>query len=167
MATQDILEFIESFCFDEQLYWRLPDVYERNQFELHWRRADRSKPWRLRALGSNNWHYMDRTQLLDTLAAEHVDMAALEKSLASAVLTQAVYANFVIEGAHKIFGESRVQKAIQETQTFLANLKETVHAFAQKRPSPEGPGADVPGLRLVAGQSDLAADDNSDKKERP
>lgn len=139
---EQLLDFIDNLSVDEQLYWRVPAT-EGALLEVMWKRGSRKAAWSIRPLGSAEWQAMPAKDLLARISAMQGDVAAFERQVGVSVLTQAVFADMVLEAAHKIFGVDAVQRSISDTKNFLASVTEV----AQKHTRTE---AVRPRLKLVS-----------------
>jgi hypothetical protein len=151
-----LLEFLDTLALDDRLYWRLPRREGQVAVELMWQRAQKPEAWSVRETGAEAWTTSTREALPDKLTALSVADATVEKMLGATVMTQAVFADMVLEGAARIFGRDAVERSVRETRTFLAEVSATAsqllgspgartspraNAQAAKAPGAKAPGA--------------------------
>lgn len=122
----ELLEFIETLSIDEQLYWQIATNSDENQIEVMWKKNNLKCPWRIRCKGSKNWTELHKDQLVGELDNWDADIGQLEKSIGVSVMTQAVFADQIVQGACQLFGSEAVQAGIQDARLFLDSIAETI-----------------------------------------
>lgn len=161
MAITELIEFIDAFGMDDELYWQLSSEPQGQTLECHWVRKDRSKPWRLRSLGSNNWHHFTTREVAIALTAEGIQLKEAQSQFGNTILSQAIFADHLLKSACQVLGAPEVEQAIRETQAFLAKLKKTVHdaPLGSEAMGMKSESLTVQKLRLLHERSDEDTDD--------
>lgn len=124
MSTDQLLDFLDHLCLDETLYWRIPLGGKDGSLELAWKRTQKPNAWSVRKPGEDAWTFYDAAGFLAALPTLGVDRDALDRQLGASILTQAVFADMVMEGAVKIFGSDAVQRSIKDTRDFLQSVSD-------------------------------------------
>ena len=136
-----LLHFIDHLCIDDQLYWRVPLTNGDGEAEVRWQRAQKPLAWTVRVGGGAFERLAATADLIKTLAAAQVDQEQLERQLGASVLTQAVFAEMVRDGATSIFGADVVAQSVQDTRDFLESVSQAAAQLAT-------PAATPPAARL-------------------
>lgn len=148
----NLLEFINTLSIDEKLYWRVASANSKEAgFEITWRRGDRPKPWSLMHKGNGTTNSYCGKEFEHALKSAGVDLDDFERQIGVSALTQAVFADMVLQSAIQLFGAEVVTRSINDTRAFLAQVSEMAHQHAGTRSqSPAGVRATHrPRLRLV------------------
>jgi len=121
-----LLKFIETYCFDEQLYMVLP-ISNGGQEEIIWHRDEKNRPWSVRSRheGASAWRYTAE-KLPRALERRSVSMEAFEKELMSTVLLHVTHANLMIRDAQALLGQDAVESAMESFDAFGVELNNTV-----------------------------------------
>jgi hypothetical protein len=145
-----LLDFINNLSIDEKLYWRVSSATDKHTgYEIFWRRAERPRPWSLKRKGAETAEAFATKDFAQALADAGVDTDDLERQLGVSVLTQAVFADMVMQAAMKLFGAEVVTRSINDTRAFLASVSEMAQMHAGGKPSPASPAPQRPHLKLV------------------
>lgn len=161
-----LLEFIDRLCLDEKLYWRIPMLAKGGHCEVQWRRDARPAAWSIRVVGNEQWAHFAKGEMPRAVEQFQIDPFAFERQVGASILTQAVFADMVMEGAVDLFGQEAVRRSIADTRSFLSGVsdaakrmtnatagkamprKEAAKQEPIKRSTTPRPGK--PSLRLVA-----------------
>lgn len=144
-----LLEFLDRLCIDEKLYWRVPYADENGTAEISWRRDGRPETWSIRERGAETSCSLRAAELPETLKLLGIDISAFEKQLGASILTQAVFADMVLEGAIRLFGSEVVSRSINDTREFLAMVSDAAARMTKVAPLAPTPRRQAPVLRLV------------------
>jgi hypothetical protein len=128
---QELLQFIQHLAIDDRFYWRVGLIGRVGHAEVIWQRRDGATPWRLRLSDTTEWTAFGGAELELRLAAASVDTDDLQRQLSASILTQAVFAEMVVDGARKIFGEDVVQRSVADTQAFLDVVRDTAQRVTE------------------------------------
>lgn len=128
-----LLLFIENFSIDEKLYWQVPLKDQTGSIEITWERMAQPMAWKVRPSGQGEWSANDTRGLEEQLHAAAVDMEHFERQLGVSVLTQAVFADMVMERASELFGRDVVKRSIADTRAFLNLVSETATQLSSSR----------------------------------
>jgi hypothetical protein len=123
---EDMLIFIETLSLDDSLYWEIPSIKEDLRFEIVWKKELKTNPWRIRPKGAAIWTEVDRSALINKISEWDGDLAAFERVIGASIMTQAVFADQVIQGATKLFGQSAIEKGLGDARRFLENISKTI-----------------------------------------
>ncbi len=149
-----ILDFLDRLCLDEKLYWRVPYLAKEGSAEIAWRREARPSSWSLRPVGQTDYISYSREQLMPAMAALGLDTEAFRRQAGASILTQAVFASMVTEGAVDLFGAEAVEKSVRDTRSFLSGVSDAaarMQKSAGTMPQPsKRPTKAKTKLRLVA-----------------
>ena len=119
-----LLEFIDRLCLDEKLYWRVPYVGRDGSAEIVWRRDAKPHSWSVREAGASDYSSVPKAELPATLKRLGLDIKAFERQAGASILTQAVFADMVLEGAVTLFGAEAVEHSIKDTRSFLTGVSD-------------------------------------------
>jgi hypothetical protein len=126
LPMNQMLEFIDRLCLDEKLYWRIPLLAE-----VSWRRDARPAAWQIRIVGQEEWQTFTKAELPKALERLAIDPIAFDRQVGASILTQAVFADMVMEGAIELFGQEAVRKSIADTRAFLSGVSEAAKRMTQ------------------------------------
>ncbi len=125
-----LLHFIEYLCLDDQLYWRVPLLDASGEAEVRWQRDLKPRAWTVR-LGDGAFERDVATaELVATLAVAAIDQEHLERQIGASILTQAVFAEMVRDGAVEIFGVEVVARSVADTREFLQSVAQAATRLA-------------------------------------
>lgn len=127
MLMAELIEFIDAFSLESELFWQFDCKEEGQRLECRWARHERPKSWKLRPFGSNNWHHYTTSEVIAALKAEDLDSHKAETQLESSAMTLIIYADHLLKSAKKVLGQQKVERTLSETQAFLASFKQNVH----------------------------------------
>lgn len=153
-----LLEFIDRLCLDERLYWRVPYLGKPGNAEVTWRRDARPAAWSIRDQGQEEFKHYVKSDMKLAVETHALDPIAFERMVGASILTQAVFADMVMEGAVELFGHEVVRQSISDTRSFLAGVSDAAQrmtkattgmAMPPKTPKKPAPKA-APKLRLVS-----------------
>ena len=138
-VADPLLAFIDQLSLDDKLYWRLARADALGEVEVSWERHVQPSPWRWRAIATPiaDWTPVEAQALRAALAAAGVDTAYLDRHIGASVLTQAVYADMVLEAVRNLFGADVVARSIDDTKAFLEALSVTARALTQQAAAPQ------------------------------
>jgi hypothetical protein len=111
---------------------------------LEWRRDGRPKSWWIRREDETTWTAHDADGLIIALPSLGISQATMVRHLSATILTQAAFADIVLERTCELFGTDAVKASLQQSRQFLLKIA----ALAEQGPE----GRDVghaPGLRIV------------------
>lgn len=122
MDIVGMLKFVESYCFDEQLYMVLP-ISKGGEEELVWRRGEPSRPWAIRARyeGASWWRY-EAEKLPAALERRGISLEALENELRATVQLHATQAQLMLREARNLIGADTVDGALESFDAFTVEL---------------------------------------------
>lgn len=144
-SVAKLLNFIDHLCIDEQLYWRVPLVDGSGDTEVRWHRDLFAAAWTIGLENKEVTRSVTTRDLMGTLRDRGVDVEHFERQLGASILTQAVFADMVREGAVEIFGEAVVARSVGDTRAFLKGVADT----AAELTAPKEASAEKQALRLV------------------
>lgn len=129
---QDKIKYMEDFCMDRRIYWRIPDVYGRYDWEIIWHKANLATPWQAKKVGSKNWLPMNAKKLEDELQKRKIDIDEFDRQLTGNLLTHVVFCNSSITEAKKLLGEDKVDAAINQHESFAEELLKVIRELSDK-----------------------------------
>lgn len=135
---QYLLDFVHDHTLEDQLYLVVQTTT--GELELLWQRRHDPNSWQLRVYKSEGaWERVQRSQLLDTLAARQTDLLRLERELRAIAMTQVAFADMVLRDARQVLGHETVRTAVMEHQDFMSELRATVAQLVVRpaRPKPQ------------------------------
>jgi hypothetical protein len=137
---QYLLDFVLDHTLEDQLYLVLQAA--EGELELLWQRRNDANTWQVRRYKSEaDFERVERSKLLEVLAARGADMTRVERELRAIALTQVAFADMLLRNANETLGRSVVRTAVMEHQDFLSELQSTVAQFiippAQSKPKME------------------------------
>lgn len=134
-----VLHFIDHLCLDDQLYWRVPLLTGVGEAEIRWQRDLKPAAWTVRTGDGAFERAVPTTELIKTLTAVAADCESFERQAGASVLTQAVFAEMVRDGAIEIFGTAVVARSVADTRAFLQSVSEAAAQFTQAPQLPAAP----------------------------
>ena len=137
---EELLQFVDDFTFETQLYFRVGSLYEGPTFELQWQSSEQ-KPWRMKEVGAPEWRSFKTNEFLQALNQDKVNLMDFEIKLRSNLLQQVAYAESYIRRAEKLFGRETIQEAIITNKEFLRELEKAVHSLLGEKKAPSPPTA--------------------------
>lgn len=153
---EKILNFIDDYTMESQLYYRVTSLYDQKVFELQWFREKNSgvrkaaKPWRVRPLGDDSWAELATAELVNVLNEFQIDLLSFEQMVSTSVLQQIVYADMVTKKAEALFGRPAIDEAIDANQKFMEELAETLKSLVKAVPEKkEAQKSDKPSLKVI------------------
>lgn len=146
----EMLDFIENLSLDEQLYWDIPSCSSELRIEVVWKKSHKERPWRVRPKGTVVWTELNREDLVEKLESWGGDTRQFERSVGASIMTQAVFADHVIEGAAKLFGREAVDSNLEEARSFLSKIADTIKEQTKKVEDKKS----LTRLRVVPSQSE-------------
>jgi hypothetical protein len=176
-ALRKLLDFIDRLAVDDRHYWRVPlagaDAEappEAGPFaadaaaEIMWEAGAGRTPWRARLVGEDVWRPVDAAGLEAVLAAMGVDLASFQRQLEASILTQAAFAEVVLDTARELLGGDAVTRGIAETRAFLGAIERAMQDLTAARTESETraslqPAPRSPLLRLVVSPEATSDDD--------
>ncbi|MFT4978449.1 MAG: hypothetical protein ACI8S6_004359 [Myxococcota bacterium] len=119
-----LLKFIETYCFDEQLYIVLP-LRNGSKEEVIWRRSEVStgRPWSVRSSHEGaNWWRFTAERLPGALERRSVSMEAFEQELVSTAMIHVTHASLLIRDARDLLGDAAVESSVARFEDFSREL---------------------------------------------
>ncbi len=158
-----LIEFIEQYAFDEQLYMIVRSrSNEHSRFELWWDKSHGQKPWWWRKLSLSQGQLPKRAERGPWMRSTTLDIPIVvaradicidhfKEQLAHHAMQQVVFADTVRERGERLFGESVVAEARKQHRDFLLQLEALVHKDTGRKQQPQRkrPSAERSHLRLV------------------
>jgi len=129
---KQLLDFIETLSIDDTAYWKIPTVYGESTAEIRWKRKLNPRGWQLRFGDQEEWQDFNAKEFSESLNTHKVDLMAFQRQLGASVLSQAVFANLIVERAQDIFGEKVVSQSMEEAKRFCAAITEAANALAKQ-----------------------------------
>ena len=132
MRLQALIQFIESYCFDEQVYVVVPTA-DGGEEEVFWRRNANDRPWFVQRRGGENasiWRYSG-VSLVAALERRGADLDALERELRALVSLHVSFADQMLREARRLLGEAEVEASlysIEELSRSLTDAIREIHA---------------------------------------
>jgi hypothetical protein len=131
----EMLSFIETLSLDDRLYWEVGSTKGKLRFEIMWQKDSSPNPWRIRPKGSDQWTELNSSGLIKKLNQWDACTDQFERQVGASIMTQAVFADQVIQGATKLFGEDAVQQGIEDARQFLQAVANSI----KEQTSPQAP----------------------------
>ena len=144
---QKLINFIDFHCFDNQLYWRIPQLYTKDEFEVQWLK-DKKPNWRYRKVGAEEWMTCSSDELISRLNDQKLNMIQVDNCLRTAVTQQVTFADKVLKEGTDILGKEAVKKAIEDNDRFMDEIAEAISTLINKKDTREERVKKV-GLSLV------------------
>lgn len=129
-----LIEFIEQYAFDEQLYLVVRSRDDENtSFELWWDKSHGKQPWWWRPVSLVEgslverdrrppWNHSSALDIPILLAQAGISVEHLKELLNHHAIQQVVFADTVRERGERLFGKHVVREARRQHQAFLARL---------------------------------------------
>ena len=131
---KELLDWIDSYCLEPMLYFHVRS--KSVTFELKWQQ----KKWELRPLEAEHWMSFTAAELLPMLSVLRVDLDGFSASLRDTIISQAIYADLLMERAAALLGKETIDQALVATRKFADQLRAVVDKTLNK-----------PKLRVVHG----------------
>jgi hypothetical protein len=158
-----LLDFIDRLAVDDRHYWRVPLVDAETAAtdgpfaaeaaaEIVWESGGGRTPWKARLVGEEPWRVVDAAGLEALLAGMGVDVASFQRQLENSILTQAAFAEVVLDTARELLGGDAVTRGIAETRAFLGAIERAMQDLTAARSDDDeaaAPRQRSPLLRLV------------------
>lgn len=125
-----LLQFVDNMSIDEKLYWRVNGKAPGEVFEVSWNRNAKPKSWRIKKMGAEQEMFFNTSEADLALTAMGVDIMDIERQLGVSVLTQAVFADMVLNGARQLFGAEVVERSVEDTKAFLNAVSQMARSHA-------------------------------------
>ena len=146
----DLLKFIDNFILDDQLYYRIPKLHSKDEFEVHWIRKE-NPSWHLRKVDTISWENASSENLIELLNKNNLDISILDANLRSSIIQQVIFADMVIEKATELLGTEAINQSREDNKNFMSSLVEVIKSLVSL--SAELPPSEVPppkpSLRIV------------------
>lgn len=130
---QHLIDFIDRYAIDPQIYIIAPHRQSAQRFELYWEREKAPMRWRVRLIGDATWTRTTSPMLLPVLEQRGADIQRVEAQLRSIALTQVVFAETLTKEARRLFGPHCVEQAVEDHHAFLDEIQAVVGRFARGR----------------------------------
>lgn len=117
-----LLVFIETMAIDEKLTWRVNGRRPGEVFEISWNRKLAPTAWGIRRGFQQHFEMFSNADFRIALQCSEIDMVHFEKLLSASILSQAVFAEMVIDQIKQIFGAEVVAKSVGESKKFLSSI---------------------------------------------
>jgi hypothetical protein len=162
MRLQALIQFIENYCFDEQVYVVVPTA-DGGEEEVYWRRSAPERPWFVQRRGGDNasiWRYSG-VSLIPALERRGADLDALERELRALVSLQVSFADQMLREARRLLGDAEVEASlysIDELRRSLTDAIRDLHAPRAVETAADDSPTSAPRrghLRLIARPLDL------------
>lgn len=129
------VKFIEDFSLDRRLYWKISDLYGRCEWEIIWHKNNLATPWQAKKAGAKNWLPINGKKLVEELTRRTIDIAEFERQLTGNILTQVVFYNNAINEAKKMLGDSKIESAISQHESFAKELLTAIRELTENNNS--------------------------------
>jgi hypothetical protein len=125
-----LIDFIDRYAIDPHVYMVAPRVGQSGRYEIFWDRDGGSTRWRLRLIGAASWTRASSETIVDVMSQCGVDLERVEYQLRSVAMAQVVFAEALSHEARCLFGSDTVERAVEDHQAFLNELKHLVTKYA-------------------------------------
>ncbi|MBQ48240.1 MAG: hypothetical protein CMP10_12480 [Zetaproteobacteria bacterium] len=140
------IDFINNYSIDDQLYWRVNQLYTDKEYEIQWRR-DEAAPWRYRAVKDETWQEATNQQIITDLSKLNIDLVHFEAGIRGCILQQVIFADMICKKAKSLLGSEAIEKAFADNQAFMNEIINTISDLTKsKKPATDNP---KPFLQLV------------------
>lgn len=126
---EQLLLFIETMAIDEKLSWRVNSKRPGEVYEITWNRKYAPMAWGIRRGFEEQYEMFSNADFRIALQCSEIDMAHFEKLLSTSILSQAVFAEMVIDQIKQIFGAETVEKSVSESKKFLSSIVDMASAL--------------------------------------
>lgn len=129
---EDKIKFMEEFSMDRRLYWRIPDIYGRYDWEIIWHKKNAATPWQAKKVGVKNWLPMNHLTIPSELSKRNIDVEEFERQLTGNLLSQVVFCNTTINEAKSLLGDASVDLAISQHESFANELIQAIKRLEEQ-----------------------------------
>lgn len=126
-----LIEFIDRYAIDPHVYMVAPRVGHSGRYEIFWDREGAPTRWRLRLIGASSWERASSDAIIGVMQACGIDLERVEYQLRSVAMAQVVFAEALSHEARSLFGADTVERAVEDHQVFLNELKQLVTKYAR------------------------------------
>lgn len=138
----ELISLLDSYGLDDQGFWTALCETSDCVFEIHWKRDNFVKPWRLvNKTTKESWN-CNKTDLVSLLELNEVDTTQFAEQLHKSLLGQTVYAIRFLSKAREILGSEAVDEEYQNYEQFSSRLleimSETFASMAAEAKTSEG-----------------------------
>ena len=119
----ELLNILDRLSLEDNLYWSTlcPTDSKHEKVEVWWERKNKPTPWRIKTAHHDQVYRSD--DLEAAFSQLSIDQLAFEQKLSINILSQAVYADTLIQNVREVLGNDVVDRSIVATQTFLNTIK--------------------------------------------
>jgi hypothetical protein len=142
-----LIEFIDRYAIDPHVYIVAPRVGQTERYEIFWDRDGNPTRWRLRLIGTTSWIRAASDSIVKVLEQCGVDLDRVEYQLRSVAMAQVVFAEALSTEARCLFGSETVERAVEDHQAFLNELKSLVTKYARGGLKPLTGGGEGSGVK--------------------
>lgn len=129
---EQLLLFIETMAIDDKMTWRVNGKRSGELFEVSWNRALAPTAWGIRRGYEESFEMFSNQDFRIALKYSEIDLAHLEKSLSTCILSQAVFAGMVLDQIKTIFGSEIVERSVDESKKFLSSITDLANIVTGK-----------------------------------
>lgn len=133
MTLLAMMEFIDNLSLEENLYWQVSRKDTGALVELSWQRTSSGGHWSVKTEKKPEGYQYDRHGMAAHLTAIDVDAETLTRQLGANIMTQALYADLMLAGAKKLFGESALDQGLGNARRFVENVTSGIATTKQER----------------------------------
>lgn len=126
---EQLLQFIETMAIDEKLTWRVNGTHMGEVFEISWNRKYAPMAWSIRRGYEERFEMFSNADFRIALSCGEVDLAHFEKLLSTSILSQAVFAEMVMDQIKQMFGADVVNHSVGESKKFLSSIVDMASAL--------------------------------------
>ena len=121
-----IIEFIERFGVDPQVYLVCDCVDKSGRCEVFGQRDGARNRWRLRRADGLERHAENAQDLLDAIEELGVDSRSVRRQFHTIAMMQIVFAKSMLDEAMSVFGAADLDNAVFEHERFVVDLQRLV-----------------------------------------
>ena len=133
MTMLAMMEFIDNLSLEDRLYWQISRGDTGDLIELGWQRSATSGEWSIKTDKNPDGFTYDRHGVAAHLAAIDVDVEKLTRQLGASIMTQALYADLMLEGAKKLFGENTLQQGLGNAKRYVESAGDTITPTRERK----------------------------------
>lgn len=127
---EKVLEFIDSYTLDSQLYWRVKQLYTDKEFEIQW---TGSKMWRFKLVEHTFWVQCGSDHIIQQLTENKVDLLNFELQVRNTALEQVVGAESIVKAGRELFGDETVEQHIEAWDNFREELVSALNKIMEEK----------------------------------
>lgn len=130
----EILKFVDQFTLDDQLYWRIPQLYTNKEFEVQWVK-DEKPNWRFRMVDGLFWKKATSKDIIAALNEDKLDLVQFEQNVRSGILHQVIFADMLLNKATDLLGKETIERALEDNKKFIQSIIAAISELT-KEPAP-------------------------------